>query len=121
MFFLTLRFIKTQTESVPGLSENAKLKRKNNNLVTMKYNVIINILTILSSLIFLIIKSYISVMVMLFVISCGSTLVYMMGIEEHRKKLLKSNLEATGKNKSNLEEVNQHPEIEPPRINNWIQ
>ena len=116
--------MKTQTESVPGLSEKAKLKRKNNNLVTMKYNLIISILSIVSSLIFLIIRNRISTMVLLFVISCGSPLVYLMGIEENRKnakKLLKSNLEVFDKEKSNSEEVNQHPELEPPRMtNNWM-
>ena len=42
--------MKKQTESVSGLSENAKLKRINNNLVTMKYNVINNILSIVVKL-----------------------------------------------------------------------
>ena len=129
--------MKTQTESVPGLSEKAKLKRKNNNLVTMKYNLIISILSIVSSLIFLIIRNRISTMVLLFVISCGSPIVYLMGIEENRKntkKLLKLKLEIFDKKESTSEEVNQnpdevnqhpeevhqHPELEPPMINNWM-
>ena len=90
----------------------------------MKYNLIVNILTILTSIIFLFIRNNIAVMFNLVVNSCGSPLVYLMGIEENRKnakKLLKSNLEVFDKKKSNSEEVNQHPEIEPPRmINNWM-
>ena len=113
--------MKKQTKSVPGLSENAKLKRINNNLVTMKYNVINNILTILSLLIFLIMRSDIALIVYLSVIACGSPLVYLFGIEENRKnlkKLLKSNLEASDKMENR--EASQHPEQVPPMINNWI-
>ena len=104
------------------MSENAKLKRINNNLVTMKYNVINNILTILSSLIFLIMRNGIALMMYLSVTSCGSPLVYLVGIEENRKKLkklLKSNLEAR---EARSEEVSQHPELVPipPMLNNWM-
>ena len=73
-------------------------------------------------------------MVLLFVISCGSPIVYLMGIEKNRKNaknLLISKLEIFDKKESTREEVNQHPaevnqypevelELEPPRINNWM-
>ena len=118
------RFANNQTDNVAGLNQTAKNQRKNRNLVTMKYNVFNFILTTFSLLIFLIIRNDLAVMIYLVVVSCGSPLVYLLGMEENRRKtqlIFRSKIELFYKNKTNNSEAKHESNQQPfPIVNGWI-
>ena len=78
--------MKKQNENVKGLSEAAKKSRKQKNLVTMKFNFINYLLETLSvGLLF--ISRHPGIYFIYFVVnSCGTPLVYYLGIEENRRQ-----------------------------------
>ena len=121
---MSCRFANNQTDNVAGLNQTAKNQRKNRNLVTMKYNVFNFILTTFSLLIFLIIRNDLAVMIYLVVVSCGSPLVYLLGMEENRRKtklIFRSKIEVFYKNKTNNSEAKHESNQQPfPIVNGWI-
>ena len=90
------RFRRNQDNKVSGLSTTARNQRKNRNLVTMKFNMFNWILETLSSFLVLILPSYRYFTILYILVnSCGTPLVYFMGIEENRsmaKEYFKLNL-----------------------------
>ena len=81
-----LRFQKQQNQSVSGLSEAARNKRKHRNVVAMKFNLINYILETVSMILMLIFKEEVIILLYLLTNSCGTPLVYYLGIEENRKQ-----------------------------------
>ena len=80
------RFVKKQNENVKGLSEAAKKSRKQRNLVTMNFNFINYLLETLSVGLLFISKNP-GIYFLYFVVnSCGTPLVYYLGIEENRRQ-----------------------------------
>ena len=90
------RFRKRQDKGVPGLSNQARTLRKNKNLVSMKFNMS-NWLLETASLILVTIGHYLEnsynitfysftfYTLYILVNSCGTPLVYFLGIEENRR------------------------------------
>ena len=81
-----LRFQKQQNQSVSGLSEAARNKRKHRNVVAMKFNLINYILETVSMILMLIFKEEVIILLYLLTNSCGTPLVYYLGTEENRKQ-----------------------------------
>ena len=69
-----------------GLSISAKIARKRRNLVSMRFNMINWLLETVSMVLVLIMKKPIFTNFYLLVTSCGTPLVYFLGIEENRQK-----------------------------------
>ena len=93
---ISLRVRRSVDNKAPGLSEVARLKRKNKNLVTMKFNMINSVLEMVATLIVMIRTDELFAVFYIFFTSCGTPLVYYMGIEENRIKAeeyLKENIE----------------------------
>ena len=84
--YLEFRFVKQQNENVKGLSEGAKKSRKHRNLVTMKFNFINYLLETLSVGLLLITRNPLTYFLYFIVNSCGTPLVYYLGIEENRRQ-----------------------------------
>ena len=82
--YLFQRYVKKQNESVKGMSESARKRRRQRNLVTMKFNFINYLLETLSVGLFLFEKGPIIHFLYYVVNSCGTPLVYYLGIEENR-------------------------------------
>ena len=80
------RFQKQQNQSVSGLSEAARNKRKHRNVVAMKFNLINYILETVSMILMLVFKEEVIILLYLLANSCGTPLVYYLGIEENRKQ-----------------------------------
>ena len=82
-----IRFRQKQDKNVVGLSNFVRMKRKNRNLVTMKFHLFNWILETLSTLLVLIDRNQnrFSTLIYILTMSCGTPLVYFMGIEENRK------------------------------------
>ena len=80
------RFVRQQNKNVRGLSESARLKRKNRNLVTIKFNMINWALETLGTLSIVVLptSTYFFLLYML-LCSCGTPVVYFLGIEENMK------------------------------------
>ena len=78
--------MKKQNENVKGLSEVQKNRRKCRNLVTMKFNFINYLLETLSVGLLFISKNPGIYFVYFVVNSCGTPLVYYLGIEENRRQ-----------------------------------
>ena len=76
---------------VQGLSKEAKSKRRQRNLVTMKFNFLNWMLETITILIVVINPNELMNVIYNFVNSCGTPLVYFLGIEENRKAM-KQNL-----------------------------
>ena len=90
------RFRRKQDDRVSGISSMVRKQRKNRNLVTMKFNMFNWILDTISTLLVMIVNpvKYFTLLYIL-VISCGTPLVYFMGIEENRnmaKEYIKLNM-----------------------------
>ena len=78
-------FRRKQDDRVPGISSTVRKQRKNRNLVTMKFNMINWILDTICTLLVMILTPYrYLTLLYILVISCGTPLVYFMGIEENR-------------------------------------
>ena len=78
------RFTYNQNKRVKGLSQTAKLNRKNRNLVTMKYNMMNCALETVSTILLLYFYNDLSVIVYILVLSLGTPLVYIIGIKESK-------------------------------------
>ena len=74
-----------QDIKVPGLSNLVRNKRKNRNMVTMKFNMFNWMLETVSTLMMFIFIHRFSTLLYVLVNSCGTPLLYVMGIEENRK------------------------------------
>ena len=85
------RFVKNQNKIVQGLSKEAKSKRRQRNLVTMKFNFLNWMLETITILIVVINPNELMNVIYNFVNSSGTPLVYFLGIEENRKAM-KQNL-----------------------------
>ena len=64
----------------------ARLKRKQRNLVTMKFNVINSLLEMIGTLIVMVDNQEIMAVLYILFTSCGTPLVYYLGMEENRMK-----------------------------------
>ena len=82
----TFRFRYKHDSNVPGLSSNARQIRKHRNIVTMKFNMFNWILETLINILILSGSNRIFTILYILVMSCGTPLVYFMGIEENRKQ-----------------------------------
>ena len=73
--------------NVGGISLECRKQRKNRNLVTVKFNMFNWILETLSTFLVLIFRSrYIDILYVI-TLSCGTPVVYFLGIEENRRKV----------------------------------
>ena len=81
-----LRFRKIQDKKINGLSSSAKIARKRRNLVSMQFNMINWLLETVSLILVMIKGNLMFTILYLLVTSCGTPLVYYLGIEENRQK-----------------------------------
>ena len=91
----------------------------------MKYNIFNFILTTVSGLIFFIDRNDLTIMINLVVVSCGSPLVYWLGIEENRKKtkeMFRSKIEVFETKKIKRSKTNHETNEQPfpVIVNGWI-
>ena len=82
---IACRFRVRQDSSVSGLSENARMRRKKKNIVSMKFNMINYALETIVNILILFDNSRLSTILYILFMSGGTPLVYFMGIEENRK------------------------------------
>ena len=75
-----------QDKRVNGLSSSAKTRRKRRNLVSMQFNMFNWLLETVSLILVHFSSSPFITIVYLLVTSCGTPLVYYLGIEENRQK-----------------------------------
>ena len=87
-YHLGARFRNNQDNKVQGLSHLSLKRRRNQNLVTMKFNMINWTLdtTITLALFLVSSTSPLTLILYLTVMSCGTPIVYFMGIEENRQR-----------------------------------
>ena len=83
------RLRKKQDECVPGLSDQARILRKNKNLVSMQFNMFNWLLETVSLILVAIVPSLLLDILYILVTSCGPPLVYYLGIEENRQQAKK--------------------------------
>ena len=69
---------------MPGLSYNAKKNRRNRNLVSMKFNLVNWMFESLSTLLVFVNINRFSGLFYVLVMSCGTPIIYLIGIEENR-------------------------------------
>ena len=81
-----LRYCQKVNEIAPGQSIAVKNRRSKRNIVTMKFNLFNWILETISTLIVILIKNTYSTVIYLLITSCGTPLVYYLGIEENRRQ-----------------------------------
>ena len=90
------RFRKNQDNKVAGISSSSRKQRRNRNLVTMKFNLVNWILETCTTILVAIVPPYrYFTLLYILVNSCGTPLVYFLGIEENRtmaKEYLKANI-----------------------------
>ena len=102
-----IRFRQKQDKNSSGLSNSARMKRRNRNLVTTKFHLFNWILETLSTFIVIILNlNRFSTLIYIFTISYGTPLVYFMGIEENRKMAqehFRANMRVFSKNKVSAE------------------
>ena len=79
------RFRNRQT-NVSGISSSARVLRKRRNLVSMRFNMINWLLETVSLVLVMFVEKQILTILYLLVTSCGTPLVYYLGIEENRQK-----------------------------------
>ena len=75
-----------------GLSQTARLKRKNRNLVTMKFNMLNCLLETVSTIFLIFLNNDLAVIIYILVLSFGTPLVYILGIEDSKKMSKKASL-----------------------------
>ena len=81
------RFTLLQNKNTVGLSEAARAKRKHRNEVTMKFNLLNYLLETLSMVLTLAVSGYlVGLLQIILVTSCGTPLVYYLGMEENRQE-----------------------------------
>ena len=79
------RFTLLQNKNTVGLSEAARAKRKHRNVVTMKFNLLNYLLETVSMVLTLAVRSYLVGLLQILVTSCGTPLVYYLGMEDNRQ------------------------------------
>ena len=72
---------------VGGISSECRKMRRNRNLVTMKFNMFNWILESLGTFLVLVFRNRILTILYVIILSCGTPLVYFLGIEENRSKV----------------------------------
>ena len=93
-------FRRNQDKTVRGLSSDCRKRRKHRNLVTMKFNMFNWLLETLSTFLVLIFINRILTIFYIVTLSCGTPIVYFLGIEENRsmvKQYVKSNISTFSK------------------------
>ena len=82
---IIFRFMKKQNENVKGISEESRSKRRNRNLVTMKFN-LMNWMIETVSLLFVIIFQGDDIATIIYILlnSCTTPLIYLFGLEENQ-------------------------------------
>ena len=75
-----------QNENVVGLSESARARRKHRNVVTMKFNLVNYLLETVSMVLALAVRGYLVGLLQILVTSCGTPLVYYLGMEANRQE-----------------------------------
>ena len=87
LYALIYRRIRKQDKLAPGLSAEARQRRKNRNLVSMRFNLINWALdTLVLVLSAQLINRFVHVFFFL-VNSCGTPVIYYLGIEDNRKQM----------------------------------
>ena len=102
------RFRQKQDKNLSGISNSVRLKRRNRNLVTMKFHMFNWILETLSTILVLddLNLNRFTTLIYIFTMSCGTPLVYFMGIEENRKMAqehFRANMRVFSKGKVSIE------------------
>ena len=90
--------------NVGGISLECRKQRKNRNLVTMKFNMFNWILESLGTFLVLVFRNRILTILYVIILSCGTPLVYFLGIEENRRKVKEyfiANIRTFSKKKEN--------------------
>ena len=87
MYNKYLRFTLLQNKNTVGLSEAARAKRKRRNVVTMKFNLLNYLLETASMMLTLAVRGYLVGLLQLLVTSCGTPLVYYLGMEDNRQSV----------------------------------
>ena len=80
------RFRKRQDRIAPGLSISARNARRTRNLVSMRFNMINWLLETVSTSLVLVGENRFFTILYLLVNSCGTPLVYYLGIEDNRRE-----------------------------------
>ena len=75
-----------QNENAVGMSEAARARRKHRNVVTMKFNLVNYLLETVSMVLALAVRGYLVGLLQLLVTSCGTPLVYYLGMEDNRQE-----------------------------------
>ena len=73
-----------QNENAVGMSEAARARRKHRNVVTMKFNLVNYLLETVSMVLALAVRGYLVWLLQILVTSCGTPLVYYLGMEDNR-------------------------------------
>ena len=73
-----------QNENAVGMSEAARARRKHRNVVTMKFNLVNYLLETVSMVLALAVRGYLVGLLQILVTSCGTPLVYYLGMEDNR-------------------------------------
>ena len=89
--------VMSQNENVLGISEDSRSKRKRKNLVTLKFNLMNWIVETISILLLIFFPNGIVIIIYILLNSCATPIIYFMGMEENRKKDLKSLIEILSK------------------------
>ena len=84
---VSFSFRRKHDMKVGGISLECRKQRKNRNLVTMKFNMFNWILETLSIFLLLIFHNMILTILCVIILSCGTPLIYFLGIEENRIKM----------------------------------
>ena len=85
MFITYFRFTLLQNKNTVGLSEAARAKRKRRNVVTMKFNLLNYLLETVSMVLTLAVRGYLVGLLQILVTSCGTPIVYYLGMEDNRQ------------------------------------
>ena len=101
---VSFSFRRKHDMNVGGISLECRKQRKNRNLVTVKFNMFNWILETLSTFLVLIFRSRILSILYIITLSCGTPVVYFLGIEENRRKVKEyfiANIRTFSKKKEN--------------------
>ena len=84
------RFMKKQNENVKGISEESRSKRRNRNLVTMKFNLMNWMIETFSLLLVIIFQGDdIATIIYILLNSCTTPLIYLFGLEKNQNLVMK--------------------------------
>ena len=113
-YLYPFRFISNQTDNVKGISESSRSKRRNRNLVTMKFNMINWMVETVSILLVVIIPSNHVFIIYGLLNGCATPLVYIFGMEENRKSAKTTIMAMVLLKKPNQQKCNSTKVMGPP-------